>query len=108
MPFGWPVDQGYYEGFKKYTDITAPSKLIWYGDGGSGTAASWSDDSWWIKDVTPGAEDNPGFSRLFQNDYGCQRHNGRANYAMADGHADRLEPNAIRCDEEECWQVGPP
>jgi hypothetical protein len=22
---------------------------------------------------------------------------------MADGHADRLEPNAIRCDEEECW-----
>ncbi len=103
MPFGRPKTDGYYEGFTKYTDITVPSKLIWYGDGGSGTAASWSDDNWWIKEITPGAEDDPGFSRLFQNDYGCQRHSGRANYALADGHVENFEPNAIRCDEEECW-----
>jgi prepilin-type N-terminal cleavage/methylation domain-containing protein/prepilin-type processing-associated H-X9-DG protein len=103
MPFGRPITEGYYEGFKKYTDISTPSKLIWYGDGGSGTAASWSDDSWWIKEVTPGEEDNAGFNRLFQDDYGCQRHDGRANYAMADGHVELFDPNDIRCDEQECW-----
>jgi prepilin-type processing-associated H-X9-DG protein/prepilin-type N-terminal cleavage/methylation domain-containing protein len=102
MPFGRPIDQGYYEGLHKSTEISTPAKLIWFGDGGSGTAL-WSDDNWWIKDILPGSEDNAGFNRLLQNDYGCRRHAGKANYAFADGHVERLNANDIRCDEEECW-----
>lgn len=102
MPFGRPRTQGYYEGLHKTTEIGAPAKLIWFGDGGSGTAL-WSDDNWWIKDVVSGAEDDAGFNRLLQDDYGCRRHNGKANYAFADGHAGRYSATDIRCDEEECW-----
>ncbi|HWD20551.1 MAG TPA: prepilin-type N-terminal cleavage/methylation domain-containing protein [Verrucomicrobiae bacterium] len=103
MPFGRPRDEGYYEGLHKHTEITVPSKLIWFGDGGSGTAALWGDDSWWIKDVSPGAEDDAGFNRLLQDDYGCARHQGKANYAFADGHAARLNANDIPCNQNECW-----
>jgi prepilin-type N-terminal cleavage/methylation domain-containing protein/prepilin-type processing-associated H-X9-DG protein len=103
MPFGRPITEGYYEGLHKHTDITAPAKLIWFGDGGSGTAALWGDDNWWIKYVAPGMEDDAGFNRLLQDDYGCRRHTGKANYAFADGHVARLEANDIRCDSEECW-----
>ena len=102
MPFGRPRSQGYYEGLHKSTEMSAPAKLIWFGDGGSGTAL-WSDDNWWIKDIVSGAEDNAGFNRLAQDDYGCRRHNGRANYVFADGHAGLLNANDIRCDERECW-----
>jgi prepilin-type N-terminal cleavage/methylation domain-containing protein/prepilin-type processing-associated H-X9-DG protein len=102
MPFGRPKDQGYYEGLHKSTEMTAPAKLICFGDGGSGTAL-WSDDNWWIKDVIPGAEDDPGFNRVLQDDYGCRRHDGRANYVFADGHMGRYDANDIRCDESECW-----
>ena len=102
MPFGRPKAQGYYEGLHKTTEISSPSKLIWFGDGGSGTAL-WSDDNWWIKDVIPGAEDDPGFNRLLQDDYGCRRHEGKANYVFADGHLGLFDANAIRCDEGECW-----
>ncbi len=102
MPFGRPKNEGYYEGLHKTTEIGAPSKLIWFGDGGSGTAF-WSDDNWWIKDVVPGAEDNAGFNRILQDDYGCRRHNGRANYAFADGHTALYNANDLRCDEQECW-----
>lgn len=102
MPFGRPKTQGYYEGLHKTTEITAPAKLIWFGDGGSGTAL-WSDDNWWIKSTVSGAEDDPGFNRLMQDDYGCRRHNGKANYAFADGHVKIYNANDLRCDENECW-----
>lgn len=102
MPFGRPKNQGYYEGLHRTAEISAPSKLIWFGDGGSGTDL-WSDDNWWIKDITPGAEDDFGFNRLAQGDYGCRRHSGKANYAFADGHVEALNASKIRCDEEECW-----
>ena len=102
MPFGRPKSQGYYEGLHKSTEMTAPAKLIWFGDGGSGTAL-WSDDNWWIKDVIPGAEDEPGFNRILQDDYGCRRHDGKANYAFADGHIGRYHANELRCDAGECW-----
>ena len=102
MPFGRPKNQGYWEGLHKTTEISSPSKLIWFGDGGSGTAL-WSDDNWWIKDVVDGAEDDPGFNRLLQDDYGCRRHSGKATYVFADGHSRLYNANDIRCDEQECW-----
>jgi len=102
MPFGRPINQGYYEGLHKTVEITSPAKLIWFGDGGSGTA-QWSDDNWWIKDIVPGAEDDAGFNRLLQDDYGCRRHDGKANYVFADGHAGLLNANDLRCDQGECW-----
>ena len=51
----------------------------------------------------PGAEDDAGFNRILQDDYGCRRHDGKANYVFADGHAGRYNANDIRCDEGECW-----
>lgn len=102
MPFGRPKEQGYYEGLHRTSEISAPAKLIWFGDGGSGTAL-WSDDNWWIKDITDGAEDEAGFNRLQQDDYGCRRHEGKANYVFADGHRGLYNANDIRCDEGECW-----
>jgi hypothetical protein len=33
------------------TEISAASKLIWYGDGGCGSPTTWADDSWWIKNT---------------------------------------------------------
>lgn len=102
MPFGRPRNQGYYEGLHRTSEISAPAKLIWFGDGGSGTAL-WSDDNWWIKDIVDGAEDEPGFNRLLQDDYGCRRHEGKANYVFADGHRGLYNANDIRCDETECW-----
>ncbi len=106
MPFGRPVEEGYFEGMKKFSEVTSPSKLIWYGDGGCGSPATWADDSWWIKnsDTTgSGSEDLPGFNRIVQDQYGCQRHNGDANYAFADGHVERLNANLIPCNTVECW-----
>jgi len=106
MPFGRAIDEGYFEGMKKFSEVTNPSKLIWYGDGGCGSPATWADDSWWIKNTDTsggGSEDLPGFNRILQDQYGCQRHNGDANYAFADGHVERLNANAIRCDTGECW-----
>jgi len=102
MPFGRPRNQGYYEGLHKATEMSAPAKLIWFGDGGSGTAL-WGDDNWWIKDVVPGSEDDAGFNRILQDDYGCRRHDGKAYYVFADGHGGRYNANDIRCDEGECW-----
>ena len=102
MPFGRPTSQGYYEGLHKTSEITSPSRLIWFGDGGSGTEM-WSDDNWWIKDIINGSEDGSGFNRVQQSDYGCRRHSNRANYAFADGHIETLNANDIRCDVGECW-----
>jgi prepilin-type processing-associated H-X9-DG protein/prepilin-type N-terminal cleavage/methylation domain-containing protein len=102
MPFGRPTSQGYYEGLHRTSEITSPARLIWFGDGGSGTAR-WSDDNWWIKDILDGAEGDAGFNRLQQGDYGCRRHSNRANYVFADGHVDTLNANDIRCDAGECW-----
>ncbi len=105
MPFGRPTPD-YYEGLHHSSEITSPSKLIWYGDGGCGSPATWADDSWWIKSTDTsggGSEDLPGFNRLQQDQYGCQRHSGRANYAFADGHVEALSPNDIPCNTKECW-----
>jgi prepilin-type processing-associated H-X9-DG protein len=104
MPFGRPTPD-YYEGLHRSTEIGTASKLIWYGDGGCGSPANWADDSWWIKNTGTsggGSEDLP-FNRLQQDQYGCQRHEGKANYAFADGHVQLLNANEIRCDYEECW-----
>jgi prepilin-type processing-associated H-X9-DG protein len=105
MPFGRPTPD-YYEGLHQSTQITSPSKLIWYGDGGCGSPTTWADDSWWIKSTDTagsGSEDLAGFNRLLQQQYGCQRHEGKANYAFADGHVQLLNANEIRCDRAECW-----
>jgi prepilin-type processing-associated H-X9-DG protein/prepilin-type N-terminal cleavage/methylation domain-containing protein len=105
MPFGRPTPD-YYEGLHRSTEITTPTKLIWYGDGGCGSPATWADDSWWIKNSDTsgnGSEDEPGFNRLQEDQYGCQRHDTKANYSFADGHVELLSANAIRCDDGECW-----
>jgi prepilin-type processing-associated H-X9-DG protein/prepilin-type N-terminal cleavage/methylation domain-containing protein len=105
MPFGRPTPD-YYEGLHRSTEITTAAKLIWYGDGGCGSPTTWADDSWWIKNTDTsgnGSEDEAGFNRLQQDQYGCQRHNGKANYAFADGHVQLLNANEIRCDPGECW-----
>ena len=102
MPFGRPKNQGYYEGLHKTTEMSEPAKLIWFGDGGSGTAL-WGDDNWWIKDIVRGAEDDAGFNRILQDDYGCRRHNGQANYVFADGHTGLYNAYDLRCDGAECW-----
>jgi prepilin-type N-terminal cleavage/methylation domain-containing protein/prepilin-type processing-associated H-X9-DG protein len=102
VPFGRPKSQGYYEGLHKSTEMGTPAKLIWFGDGGSGTGL-WGDDNWWIKDIVPGLEDEFGFNRIRQDDYGCRRHNGKANYVFADGHTGTYNANDLRCDVEECW-----
>jgi len=105
MPFGRPTPD-YYEGLHRSTEMSAASKLIWYGDGGCGSPATWADDSWWIKSTDTsggGSEDDAGYNRLQQDQYGCRRHDGKANYAFADGHVQLLDANEIRCDEGECW-----
>jgi len=105
MPFGRPAPD-YYEGLHRTAEITNPSKLIWYGDGGCGSPATWADDSWWIKNTDTsggGSEDLPGFNRLQQDQYGCQRHFKKANYAFADGHVESLSANDIPCNTTECW-----
>jgi prepilin-type processing-associated H-X9-DG protein/prepilin-type N-terminal cleavage/methylation domain-containing protein len=105
MPFGRPTPD-YYEGLHRSTEISTASKLIWYGDGGCGSPTTWADDSWWIKNTDTsgnGSEDDAGYNRLQQDQYGCQRHDGKANYAFADGHVDLLNANEIRCDKGECW-----
>jgi prepilin-type N-terminal cleavage/methylation domain-containing protein/prepilin-type processing-associated H-X9-DG protein len=104
LAFGRPTESGYREGMSRTTDITAPAKLIWFGDGGSGTAALWADDNWWIKSAASGyGQGNLGFNRLLQDDYGCRRHDGKANYAFADGHVGSYNANKLRCDPYECW-----
>jgi len=105
MPFGRPSPD-YYEGLHRSTEIGTATKLIWYGDGGCGSPATWADDSWWIKNTDTsgsGSEDRAGFNRILQDQYGCQRHDGKANYAFADGDVRLLNANEIRCDLEECW-----
>ena len=104
MPFGRSIESGYAEGLSRCSEISVPSKLIWFGDGGSGTATLWGDDNWWIKSAAPGySQGDPGFNRILQNDYGCRRHAEKANYAFADGHVRSLNANDIRCDKDECW-----
>jgi prepilin-type N-terminal cleavage/methylation domain-containing protein/prepilin-type processing-associated H-X9-DG protein len=104
MPFGRPTESGYREGLTKYSSIQLPAKLIWFGDGGSGSSTLWADDNFWIKSMAPGyAQGDPGFNRLAQDDYGCRRHANKANYVFADGHAALLSANDIPCRRNECW-----
>jgi prepilin-type processing-associated H-X9-DG protein/prepilin-type N-terminal cleavage/methylation domain-containing protein len=105
MPFGRPVESGYLEGMAKFSEISNPSKMIWFADGGSGNSTLWADDNFWIKSTATAnfQQYDPGFNRLLQDDYGCRRHNERANYVFADGHVGTYRPNDLRCDMEECW-----
>lgn len=105
MAFGRPNESGYLEGLAKTSEISNPAKLIWFGDGGSGTSTLWADDSCWIKSTATANNQqyDPGFNRLLQDDYGCRRHAGRANYVFADGHVAAYNANEIRCDLNECW-----
>jgi prepilin-type N-terminal cleavage/methylation domain-containing protein/prepilin-type processing-associated H-X9-DG protein len=104
IPFGRPLESGYREGAVRLSSIETPAKLILFGDGGSGTAALWGDDNWWIKVATGGfSQGDAGFNRLLQNDYGCRRHAGKANYVFADGHSRGLNANDIPCNRNECW-----
>jgi len=104
IPFGRPFESGYKEGPVRISSIMSPTKLILFGDGGSGTATLWGDDNWWIKVATGGfSQGDPGFNRLLQDDYGCRRHSGKANYVFADGHAQSLNANDIPCNTTECW-----
>lgn len=102
MPFGRPKEHGYLEGLHMIAEAKAPAKLIWFGDGGSGSPTLWEDDSFWIKKVTLLTTD-PGFNRIAQDDVGAQRHFRKANYAWADGHASLENANDLRCEEGECW-----
>jgi prepilin-type N-terminal cleavage/methylation domain-containing protein/prepilin-type processing-associated H-X9-DG protein len=104
LPFGRPLESGYREGLSRSTDIVAASKLVGFSDGGSGSAALWADDNWWIKSMAPGYDQGkPGFNRQTQQDYGAMRHEGRANYAFLDGHVRSCRPSEPRCDTYECW-----
>jgi prepilin-type processing-associated H-X9-DG protein/prepilin-type N-terminal cleavage/methylation domain-containing protein len=105
MAFGRSKESGYLEGLAKYSEISVPAKLIWFGDGGSGSPTQWKDDNCWIKSINTDnyCQDDPGFNRLLQNDYGCRRHNEKANYAFADGHVAAFNANKLRCDTSECW-----
>ena len=82
--------------------IEMPAQLIFFGDGNSDTDDSWPNDRWWIwKNV--GDPNVAGFNRAAENDPGAFRHNGRSNYAFADGHAALLDPSAIPCNTNSCW-----
>ena len=102
MPFGRQKESGYFEGLWKSTQVQMPSRLIWFGDGGSGNLNLWEDDAFWIKRVIEPYLD-AGFNRIQQDDYGCRRHRNKANYCFADGHTETLEANDIPCNVSECW-----
>ena len=104
IPFGRPFESGYREGPVRLSSIQVPAKLILFGDGGSGSSVLWGDDNWWIKSASGGFDQGePGFNRLLQDDYGCRRHGGKANYVLADGHAAGWNANDIPCNRSECW-----
>lgn len=102
MPFGRPKEHGYYDGMHRAAEVQFSDKLVWFGDGGSGSPTLWEDDSFWIKKVNLQYTD-PGFNRIAQDDAGCRRHFGKANYCWADGHASVLDANDVRCDTSQCW-----
>jgi prepilin-type processing-associated H-X9-DG protein len=107
MPFGRAVESGYVDGLRKFSQIKSPSRLIWFGDGAGydGAVAKYGDDlGWWIRpQATDGSQCTTGFNRLLDENYGCQRHNKKANYAFADGHVVKLNANDIPCNQSECW-----
>lgn len=106
MPFGRPIESGYREGLKQYSQIKTPARLIWFGDGaGDDTLLQWGNDGgWWIRSsASDYSQGDPGFNRLLQNDYGCRRHSNKANYVFADGHVDLLDANRIPCSRNQCW-----
>ncbi len=102
MPFGRPKEHGYGEGMHTLAEVQFPSKLIFFGDGGSGSPTLWEDDSFWIKKTSVLTTD-PGFNRIAQDDAGARRHFGKANYAWADGHVFIYDANDLKCDTQECW-----
>jgi prepilin-type N-terminal cleavage/methylation domain-containing protein/prepilin-type processing-associated H-X9-DG protein len=101
-PFGRPA--GYENNICKWGMVQSPSDLILFGDGHSDVDGTWPYDRWWIwKFVAPNA---PGFNRATQRDPGAFRHNGKSNYARADGSAALLDPNRIICNDGMCeWSA---
>ncbi len=105
MPFGRPKEHGYLEGMHKLSEVQFPAKLIFFGDGGSGSPTLWEDDSFWIKKTSVLTTD-PGFNRIAQDDAGARRHSGKANYAWADGHGFIDDANDLKCNTHECaWSM---
>lgn len=107
MPFGRTIETGYVDGLRRFSQLKSPGRVIWYSDGAGfeGEVPKYGDDlGWWIRpQATDGSQCNPGFNRFLDNNYGCQRHNKRANYGFADGHVSKLDANNIPCNVNECW-----
>ena len=79
---------------KSGTSVKKPTQLIVYGDHNGG----------WIIGGWP--QDAAGFNRLNINQAhidSSTRHNKGANYVFADGHVKWHTPNAIPCEQDECW-----
>lgn len=91
----------YEDNLMKTSMIQAASQLILFGDGHSDRGA-WPNDRWWIwKDI--GNDQAPGFNRVQQVDPGAMRHNGKANYGLADGSVHLLDGSKIPCTRTRCW-----
>jgi len=99
-PFGRPAE---YEGnLCRSGMIQRPVQLLLFGDGHSDVLGVWPSDRWWIwKEI--GNANSVGFNRVAQGDKGAVRHNGKSNYARADGSASLLDAARIPCNLEECW-----
>ncbi len=102
-PFGRPL--GYENNQCRWSKVQSAAQMILFGDGHS-DFGPWPNDRWWIwKEI--GGANNPGFNRVLQNDPGAQRHNGKSNYAFADGSVRLQDPAKIPCHEEKCFWSAP-
>ncbi len=108
-PFGRPKARGYDEGLTQIGEIQDPTKVIFYGSGGT-DHPRWPEDTWWIYKVQEPVR-KPGFSRYqqfvdFGSDTGALRFDGKGNYILGDGSGRLLDPRAIPCNNDECmWSV---
>jgi prepilin-type N-terminal cleavage/methylation domain-containing protein/prepilin-type processing-associated H-X9-DG protein len=101
-PFGRPAPNYPENNLCRWSRIESAAVLIFFGDGNSDIRNAYPDDRWWIwKEL--GDANAAGFNRATQKDPGAFRHNGRSNYALADGHATLLDPARIPCDSTACW-----
>ena len=72
------------------TQFEKPTELVAIGDHGAG----------WLMGIGSNA---PGYSRLQNHVNQSTRHNEGANYVFADGHVKWYTPQAIPCEQNECW-----
>ena len=75
-------------------NVAAPTSLILYGDQGAGAVMG-----------DGGYGNAVGYNRANNVNHAeqCRRHNNGANYAFADGHVKWFTPQAIPCEQNECW-----